>query len=116
MRAVASPVTVEGSMKAFNVVRFRPKPGLEAEFERRFKELDRKFDGLIKMCLVNAGGGVYFSVGEWDAMYSLEQARPKMIINLDYFRDTLIDNGGGIGVTDPISGTVIHEDFGPAAT
>lgn len=100
-------------MKAYSVVRFRPKQGLESEFERRFTELDRKFEGLIKVSLVNAGEGVYFSVGEWKDMYSLEQARPKMVINLNYFRDTLIDDGAGMGVTDPISGTVIHEDFGP---
>ena len=100
-------------MKAYGVVRFRPKPGRESEFEKRFAELDRQFEGLIKVCLVKSETGAYFSVGEWKDFRSLEQARPSMIRNLDHFRDTLIDNGGGMGVTDPISGTVIHEDLGP---
>ena len=100
-------------MKAYNVVRFRPKPGLEGEFERLFAELDRQFAGLIKVCLVKADNGAYFSVGEWKDFRSLEQARLSMARNLDHFRETQIDNGGGMGVTDPISGTVIHEDLGP---
>jgi len=105
---------MEGSMKAFNVVRFRPKPGQEEEFERRFAELDRQFDGLIKFSLVKSETGAYFSVGEWNDFASVVRARPQMAINLDHFRSTLIDNGEGKGVTDPVSGTVIYEDLGPA--
>lgn len=101
-------------MKAFNIVRFRPKPGQEKEFERRFAELDREFDGLIKFSLVKGGEGIYFSVGEWTDFDSIVKARPLMAANLDYFRSTLIDSGDGRGVTDPVSGTVVHEDFGPA--
>jgi len=105
---------MEGSMKAFSVVRFRPKPGQDEEFERSFAELDREFDGLIKFSLVRDENGVYFSVGEWTDFSSVEKARPQMARNLDHFRHTLIDNGDGKGVTDPISGTVIYEDLGPA--
>lgn len=34
-------------------------------------------------------------------------ARPKMIAMLDSFRDTLEDLGGGLGVTDPVSGEAV---------
>jgi hypothetical protein len=36
-------------------------------------------------------------------------ARPNMIAILDPFRDTLEDLGGGLGVTDPVSGPVVLE-------
>jgi hypothetical protein len=32
-----------------------------------------------------------------------------MIAMLDTFRDTLEDQGGGLGVTDPVSGEVVLE-------
>ena len=40
-------------------------------------------------------------------MDSLANARPNMIATLDSFRDTLEDFGGGLGVTDPVSGPVV---------
>jgi hypothetical protein len=42
-------------------------------------------------------------------MDTLAAARPHMIATLDTFRDTLEDLGGGLGVTDPISGPVVLE-------
>jgi hypothetical protein len=39
-------------------------------------------------------------------MDSLANARVNMIATLDSFRDTLEDLGGGLGVTDPVSGPV----------
>lgn len=35
------------------------------------------------------------------------KARPNMIATLDSFRNTLEDLGGGLGVTDPVSGSVV---------
>ena len=40
-------------------------------------------------------------------MDALAAARPKMIATLDSFRDTLEDLGGGLGLTDPVSGPVV---------
>ena len=48
-------------------------------------------------------------VGEWDSMASMAAARPHMIATLETFRDTLEDLGGGLGVTDPVSGEVVLE-------
>ena len=38
---------------------------------------------------------------------ALVNARDSMIATLDSFRDTLENLGGGLGVTDPISGQVV---------
>jgi hypothetical protein len=40
-------------------------------------------------------------------MDALAKARPNMIATLNTFRHTLEDLGGGLGVTDPISGPVV---------
>ena len=40
-------------------------------------------------------------------MDSLANARSNMIATLDTFRETLEDLGGGLGVTDPVSGPVV---------
>jgi hypothetical protein len=42
-------------------------------------------------------------------MDTLAAQRPNMIATLDTFRDTLEDLGGGLGVTDPVSGPVVLE-------
>ena len=38
---------------------------------------------------------------------ALAAARPEMIATLDSFRHLLEDLGGGLGVTDPVSGPVV---------
>jgi len=40
-------------------------------------------------------------------MEALAKARPNMIATLDTFRETLEDQCGGLGVTDPVSGPVV---------
>jgi hypothetical protein len=42
-------------------------------------------------------------------MAAMAAARPNMITTLNSFRDTLEDLGGGLGVTDPVSGPVVLE-------
>jgi hypothetical protein len=42
-------------------------------------------------------------------MDALAAQRPNMIATLDTFRDTLEDLGGGLGLTDPVSGPVVLE-------
>jgi hypothetical protein len=42
-------------------------------------------------------------------MDTLAAARPAMIAVLDRFRDRLEDLGGGLGVTDPVSGEAVIE-------
>lgn len=94
--------------KAVVVVRFKPRPGQEEEFEKLFTKLTREFEGLRRATLVKAADGRYFSIGEWDSFDNIVAARPSMASNLDKFRHTLEDQGKDIGVTDPISGEVIY--------
>ena len=94
-------------MTAFNVVRFRVKPGREQAFEDAHRNAPRDFVGLKRFALVKTGERSYCVIGEWRDFDALAAARPKMIGMLDSFRDTLEDLGGGLGVTDPISGNVV---------
>jgi quinol monooxygenase YgiN len=96
-------------MTAMNIVRFRTRPGREEAFVEAHRRADGRIDGLRKAALVRTGEGAFCLVGEWDDMESLAAARPAMIATLDGFRDLLEDLGGGLGVTDPVSGEVVVE-------
>jgi len=94
-------------MTAFNVVRFRVKPGHEAEFIEAQKKSREDLAGSKRLTMIKTGDRSYCIIGEWDSMQNLIGARPKMIARLDTFRNMLEDLGGGLGVTDPVSGEVI---------
>jgi quinol monooxygenase YgiN len=96
-------------MQAFNVVRFRVKPGREKEFLDAHRKAHPDFAGFKRFVLIKTGDRTYCVVGEWDSHESMVAARPKMIAMLDTFRDTLEDLGSGLGVTDPVSGEVVLE-------
>jgi hypothetical protein len=96
-------------MTAYNVVRFRVKPGRESEFVAAHRNRPADFAGFRRFSLIKTGERTYCAIGEWNDLQSLVAARPKMIALLDTFRDTLEDLGGGLGVTDPVSGEVVTE-------
>ena len=96
-------------MTAFNVVRFRVKPGQEEKFLEIHRKVQRNFQGMRRAALIKTGERTYCMVGEWDAMADMVNARPAMIGILDSIRDTLEDLGGGLGMTDPVSGEVVVE-------
>jgi len=94
-------------MTAFNVVRMRVKSGREKDFLTQWKAETQRPPGARKLSVVKTGDRAYCLVGEWDSMASIVAARPQMIGNLDKFRDMLENLGGGLGVTDPVSGDVV---------
>jgi len=94
-------------MTAFNAVRFRVKPGREQEFLDAHKKVQSDWAGLKHANMIKTGERTYCIVAEWTDMDALAKARPNMIATLDSFRDTLEDLGGGLGVTDPVAGTVV---------
>ncbi len=96
-------------MTAFNTVRFRVKPGREQEFLDAHKKAQANWPGLKHANMVKTGERTYCIVAEWTDMDSLVKARPNMIATLNSFRDTLEDLGGGLGVTDAVSGPVVLE-------
>ncbi len=94
-------------MTAFNAVRFKVKPGRGQDFLDAHRDVGRDWAGLRHASIIDAGQGRYCIIAEWDDMESMAAARPHMIATLDGFRDTLEDLGGGLGMTDPISGPVV---------
>ena len=94
-------------MTAFNAVRFQVKPGRDQEFLDAHKKVQANWPGLRHANMVKTGDRTYCIIAEWDDMESLAKARRNMISTLDSFRDTLEDLGGGLGVTDPVSGPVV---------
>jgi hypothetical protein len=96
-------------MTAFNVVRFRVKPGREQDFLNAHRSAQVDWKGLKKVNMIKTGDRSYCIIAEWADMADLVAARPSMIATLDTFRDTLEDLGGGLGVTDPASGPVVLE-------
>ena len=103
-------------MSAFNVVRFRVKPGQEQLFIDKHRELRPRFKGLRRANLIRTGDRTFCMVGEWRDLQSLAAARPEMIGFLDTFRDLLEDLGEGLGVTDPVSGEAVVEISGTGPT
>lgn len=96
-------------MTAYNVVRFRIKPGQEQAFIEAHEKADLNVGGFRKGALIRTGDRTFCLIGEWDDMDSLVAARPAMIGTLDGIRDLLEDLGGDLGLTDPVSGPVVVE-------
>ena len=94
-------------MTAFNAVRFRVKPGRDQDFLDAHKRIHADWPGLRHVNMIKTGERSYCIIAEWDSMDALIAARPNMIKTLDSFRDTLEDLGGGLGVTDRVSGPVV---------
>jgi quinol monooxygenase YgiN len=94
-------------MTAFNVVRFKVKPGMEDAFLDAHRRISDKWAGLRHAHIIKSGDGRYCIIAEWESMDAMAAARPQMIATLDSFRPTLEDLGGGLGVTDPVSGPVV---------
>ncbi len=103
-------------MTAFNVVRFRVKPGHDDAFLAAHRDLGIEgFDGARRFSLIKTGDGTYCVVGEWNKFDDIISARPKMIGLLDSFRHMLEEMGAGMGVTDPVSGEALIDHGAPAA-
>jgi hypothetical protein len=99
-------------MPAINVVRFRVKPGRENEFVDAHRTMKDSVPGMRRGWLVKTGDRSYCIVGLWKDHDDLIKARPAMIANLDKVRGLLEDLGGGLGVTDPVSGEIALEIAG----
>jgi hypothetical protein len=101
------PCLKEAVMTAFNAVRFRVKPGREQDFLAAHERAERNWRGLKSANIIKTGERSFCIVAEWTDMDALAAARPSMIATLDTFRDALEDLGGGLGVSDPVSGPVV---------
>jgi hypothetical protein len=96
-------------MTAFNVVRFRVKPGRDQEFLHAHRTFEANWTGLKKVNMIKTGDQTYCIIVEWADMADLAAARPDIIATLNSFRDTLEVLDGDLGVNDPVSGSVVPE-------
>ena len=94
-------------MTAFNIVRFRVKPGHEQKFIAAHRNARLGLKGFRGGALVRTGEHTFCIVGEWASFARLVNARPQMIGMLDGLREHLEDLGGGLGLTDPVSGEMV---------
>ena len=96
-------------MSAFNIVRFRVKPGHEQEFIDLHRKAQRDSAGFQRGSLVSTGDRTFCFIGEWRSMQDIVEFRPRMAKILDSMREVLEDLGGGLGLTDPVSGESVLE-------
>ena len=96
-------------MAAFNAVRFRVKSGRDQEFLDAHRKVKADWAGLKHVNIIKTADRSYCIIGEWSDMDALAKARPQMIATLDSFRHLLEELGGGLGLTDPVSGPVVLE-------
>lgn len=94
-------------MTAFNIVRFRVKPGHEQQFIALHRGRNPGMKGFRGGALVKTGESTFCIIGEWAKFQNMADARPQMIGMLDSMREHLEDLGGGLGLTDPVSGEVV---------
>ena len=102
-------------MTAFNVVRFKVKPGNEQRFVDAHRKSRPAFKGFLGGNLIKTGDRTFCFVGEWRTFQNIANARPQMIALLDGFRGMLEDLGGELGVTDPVSGQAVAKLATPKA-
>jgi hypothetical protein len=97
-------------MTAYNVVRFRVKPGMDQAFIDSQQDATRAgMKGFLGGGLIKTGERAYCFVGHWQSFDDIVAARPQMIAMLDNARALLEDLGNGLGITDPISGPTVIE-------
>ena len=94
--------------KYTNVVRFKVKSGQENKFVSIFKQ-SNKWPGMLMHVLAKTGDQTYVAYGLWESEEKMRLAMPNMISLLDETRDLLEEISPELGVTDPVSGTVIFE-------
>jgi hypothetical protein len=95
-------------MTAYNIVRFKVKPGQDKAFLDAHKKLEG-FAGMETAAIVKTGEHNYCLVAKWTSFDKIVAARPNMIGLLDSFRHMLEDQGNGIGLTDAVSGEAVLE-------
>jgi Antibiotic biosynthesis monooxygenase len=94
-------------MTAFNIVRFRVKPGHQEQFIAQHRGMNPGLKGFRGGSLVRTGEDTFCFIGEWASFQKIADARPLMIGILDGVREHLEDLGDGLGLTDPVSGEVV---------
>ena len=88
-------------------VRFEAKEQCLEQLENKLKEFVLP-KGAITHTVVKTGDLSFCTFIHWDKQDDLVNARPEMISYLDTIRDLLSELSPELGVTDPVSGPVVH--------
>ena len=72
-------------MTAFNVVRFRVRPGRDQEFLDAHNKIEATWPGLIHANIIKTGDRSYCIIAEWNDMDACIKARPNMSLRLILF-------------------------------
>ena len=64
---------------------------------------------MLRRVLANTGEQSYIAYGLWKSEEDMQIAMPHMIALLDSSRHLLAELSPRLGVTDPVSGTVVFE-------
>ena len=95
-------------MKNFvSCVRFESKGECLEVLEGRLKEFKLP-KGADAHTVVKTGECTFCTFIHWDSENDLVNARPEMISYLDSIREFLVELSPELGVTDPVSGPVLH--------
>ena len=89
-----------------NNVRVLCKEGCEEKFIAETKQWVNP-EGMLDAYWAKTGERSYCFVGLWDSEESLVAARPQMIEHLNKVRDFFEELSPELGVTDPVSGSVV---------
>ena len=98
--------------KFMNVVRSKIKESMKDEYMKKLQDFFasmKRTEGLISMKQIQTGPNNMCIVGEWKDADSIAKARDKMIAGLDTVRPLFEEISPEVGVTDPVSGSVIME-------
>lgn len=85
-------------MTAFNIVRFKVRPGKDHAFLSAHGPGKVNWLGLRQGTIIKIGEGDYCLIGEWPDEQTLRAARPLMLTTLDTFRDVLLPSESGVTV------------------
>ena len=96
-------------VKYSNVVRFIVREGVQEAFIKLFNERP-ELDGMNSNILIKTSDKEFCSVGIWEDEASLVKNRDNMIAFLDTLRPMLEEISPELGVTDPVSGTIVAEN------
>ena len=94
--------------KHSNIVRFIVKKDNQNDFIRAFDDFPN-CEGLLSHILVQTGEESFCGCGVWKDKDSMDNAMSDMIGLLNASRHLLVEISPELGVTDPVSGSIVFE-------
>ena len=95
-------------MKHMNIVRFKVKPECIEDYLRALAD-QPMWEGQIETRTIRYGENGFCGYGLWESKEAMMNQMQNMVSWLDTIRPLLEEISPELGVTDPISGAVIHE-------